>query len=248
MIDENRKYQRPGVARVRDFLLSFNSELSGVITPNYDLLIEYALGTRLFNYGRPGEVLSGRGAYPVSQWQNPVTLRGPIAVAKLHGSVSWTTSGKHTDGRGGITGNALIVAPTPEKSPPPELAFAWNTARDILLGAKVILVFGFAFNPYDEALLKHLQQHGRKLERVILVDKNPKCDPRKRCGRMRVSWRCHLHRTVRIWELGAQSCVGRKRWKAPRCQCIYRPPTRGEQFRERFGSVAMDLCLITATL
>ena len=49
MIDENRKYQRPGVARVRDFLLSFNSEPSGIITPNYDLLIEYALGTRLFN-------------------------------------------------------------------------------------------------------------------------------------------------------------------------------------------------------
>jgi hypothetical protein len=163
MIDENRKYQRPGVARVRDFLLSFNSELSGVITPNYDLLIKYALGTRLFNYGRPGEVLSGRGAYPVSQWQNPITLQGPMAVAKLHGSVSWTSSGKHTDGRGGITGNALIVAPTPEKLPPPELAFAWDTARDILLRSKVILVFGFAFNPYDEALLKLLQQHGRKL-------------------------------------------------------------------------------------
>ena len=168
MIDENRKYQRPGVKRARDLLLHLRSTLSGIITPNYDLLVEYAFGTRLFNYGRPSEVLSGRGAYPVSQWRNPVTLRGTIAVAKVHGSISWDKAGRHTDGRGGITGNALIVAPTPEKTPPPELAFEWELARDILQGSRALLVFGFAFNPYDEALLTHLRQHGRNLEHVIL--------------------------------------------------------------------------------
>ena len=176
MIDENRKYQRPGVKRARDLLLHLRSTLSGIITPNYDLLVEYALGTRLFNYGRPSEVLSGRGAYPVSQWRNPVTLRGTIAVAKVHGSISWDKAGRHTDGRGGITGNALIVAPTPEKTPPPELAFEWELARDILQRSRALLVFGFAFNPYDEALLTHLRQHRRNLEHVILVDKNPKND------------------------------------------------------------------------
>ena len=176
MIDENRKYQRPGVTRARDLLLHLNSALTGIITPNYDLLVEYALGTQLFNYGRPNEVLSGRGAYPVSQWRNPVTLRGPIVVAKIHGSISWDKAGRHTDGRGGITGNALIVAPTPEKKPPPELAFEWELAGDILLRSRALLVFGFAFNPYDEALLAHLRQHGRNLEQVILVDKNPKND------------------------------------------------------------------------
>ena len=176
MIDENRKYQRPGVKRARDLLLHLRSTLSGIITPNYDLLVEYALGTRLFNYGRPSEVLSGRGAYPVSQWRNPVTLRGTIAVAKVHGSISWDKAGRHTDGRGGITGNALIVAPTPEKTPPPELAFEWELARDILQRSRALLVFGFAFNPYDEPLLTHLRQHGRNLEHVILVDKNPKND------------------------------------------------------------------------
>jgi hypothetical protein len=103
MIDENRKYQRPGVTRAREFLLHLDSALTGIITPNYDLLIEYALGTRLFNYGHPDEVLSGRGPYPVSQWRNPVTLRGTIVVAKVHGSISWDKAGRHTDGRGGIT-------------------------------------------------------------------------------------------------------------------------------------------------
>ena len=139
MIDENRKYQHPGVTRARELLLHLHSALSGIITPNYDLLVEYALGTRLFDYGRPSEVLSGRSAYPVSQWRNPVTLRGTIAVAKVHGSISWDKAGRHTDGRGGITGNALIVAPTPEKTPPPELAFEWELARDILQRSRALL-------------------------------------------------------------------------------------------------------------
>src|SRR5579872_2906738 len=174
MIDENRKYQRAGVTRARDLLLRLSTRLSGIVTPNYDLLIEYALGTQLFNYGRPNEILSGRGAYPVSQWRNPVTLRGSVALAKIHGSISWDKSGKHTDGRGGITGNALIVAPTPEKIAPLELAFEWELAGAILRRSKTLLVFGFAFNPYDEALLAHLRQHGQNLEHVMLVDKSPR--------------------------------------------------------------------------
>lgn len=176
MIDENRKYERPGVTRTRDFLLYLRNSLSGIVTTNYDLLVEYALGTQLFNYGRLNEDLSGRGAYPVSQWRNPVTLRGQIPLAKVHGSISWTEVGKHTDGRGGITGDALIVAPTPEKTPPLELKFEWQLAGDILRRSKRLLVFGFAFNPYDEALLRHLGQHGQDLEQVILVDPAPKID------------------------------------------------------------------------
>jgi hypothetical protein len=179
MIDENRKYERPGVTRTRDFLLHLRTALSGIITTNYDLLVEYALGTQLFNYGRLHEVLSGRGAYPVSQWRNPVTLRGQISLAKVHGSISWTEVGKHTDGRGGITGKALIVAPTPEKTPPPELKFEWQLAGDILQRSKRLIVFGFAFNPFDEALLRHLGQHGQDLEQVILVDPAPKIDRAK---------------------------------------------------------------------
>ncbi len=176
MVDENRKYERLGVTRARDFLLRLSPGLSGILTTNYDLLVEYALGTKLFNYGRPGEVLTGRGAYPVSQWRNPVTLRGSIALAKMHGSISWDLKGRYTDGRRGITGDALIVAPTPEKTPPANLAPEWELAGLILRGSTRLLVFGFAFNPYDEALLNHLQEHGRNIKHVILVDKNPKTD------------------------------------------------------------------------
>lgn len=50
MIDENRKFDRPGVTRARDFLLGLGQDINGILTTNYDLLVEYALGTRLFNY------------------------------------------------------------------------------------------------------------------------------------------------------------------------------------------------------
>jgi hypothetical protein len=115
MIDENKKYERPGVSRVRNLFLPLSLRLSGIIIPNYDLLIEYGLGTGLFNYGRPNEILTGRDPYPVPQRRNPVRLRGTISVAKVHDSISWDNADKYTDGRRGLTGNALIVAPIPEK-------------------------------------------------------------------------------------------------------------------------------------
>jgi len=173
MIDENRKLGRPGVQVAQDFISKCLIHLCGIVTPNYDLLIEYALGTKRFNYGQPGEVLAGRGPYPVSQWRNPVRVIGAIPVAKLHGSISWDANGRYTDGRRGLTGNALIVAPTPEKRPPSELTFEWIVSGRILQEASRLLVFGFAFNPYDEALLEHLSKYGKGIRDVALVDIRP---------------------------------------------------------------------------
>lgn len=179
MIDENRKLERPGVTRARDFLIGLGPDVAGVLTTNYDLLTEYAFGTRLFNYGQRGEVLSGRGAYPLSQWRKPVALTGPISVAKMHGSISWDSHGRYTDGRRGLTGNALMVAPTPEKTRPAALGGVWELAGRILEQSSRLLVFGFAFNPYDEALLSHIAHHGHGLETVMLLDINPNLDGAK---------------------------------------------------------------------
>lgn len=173
MIDENRKYQRAGVSRAREFLLQLDPQLSGILTTNYDLRVEYALGSKGFNYGRAGEELKGRGPYPVSQWLNPVVLRGAVSLAKMHGSISWDLEGRYTDGRRGLSGNALIVAPAPEKTPPASLALDWELAGRILRNSTHLLVFGFAFNPYDEALLTHLKEYGCDIERVTVIDKNP---------------------------------------------------------------------------
>lgn len=170
MIDENRKWERIGVRKAADFLAGCGNRLSGVVTLNYDLLVEYALGSAGFNYGIRGEALIGRGSYPVSQWRKPVTLVGPVALAKLHGSVSWDSAGRYTDGRRGLSGKALIVAPTPEKSPPEVLLDTWGLSEHILTAASSLLVFGFAFNPYDEAVLAHLKAAGKNLRSIALVD------------------------------------------------------------------------------
>ena len=169
MIDENRASDRPGVVPVSDFLGRLG-EVTGLLTTNYDLLVEYALGTKEMNYGMQGEVLTGRGPYPVSQWANPVTLTGSVSVAKMHGSVSWDENARYTDGRRGLTGDTLIIAPTPEKSMPDSLRDVWDLAARILGRSDRLVVFGFAFNPYDGALLEHLAAHGRSLRHVAVID------------------------------------------------------------------------------
>jgi hypothetical protein len=171
MIDENRRFEIVGVKKARGFLQRFcNPSLGGIVTTNYDMLVEYTLGTKGFNYGVPNQTLIGRGPYPVSQWRNPVTLKGKIPLAKIHGSISWDENAYYTDGRRGLTGHALIVAPTPEKQPPKSLKFVWELAGGILEKATRLVVFGFAFNPYDEAVLNLLQSGGKNLETVLLVD------------------------------------------------------------------------------
>lgn len=169
MIDENRKLKRPGVMRAKDFLFAL-CPLAGILTTNYDLLLEYALGTESFNYGIVGETLTGRGPYPVSQWRNPVTLRGLLPLAKLHGSISWDVGARYTDGRRGLTGKALIVAPTPEKIPPDALTREWQLGAQVLRETTHLISFGFGFNPYDEALLSYLSEHGTNIKYVTLVD------------------------------------------------------------------------------
>lgn len=174
MIDENRKFEIPGVVKARNFLQQFCSpSSSGIVTSNYDLVVEYALGTKVFNYGIRNQILSGRGPYPVSTWRNPVRLRGSIPLAKIHGSVSWDEKGYYTDGRRGLTGKALIVAPTPEKTPPRSLKHPWKLAKKILRNTSHLVVFGFAFNPYDKAVLTLLQSEGRSVKHILIIDVKP---------------------------------------------------------------------------
>lgn len=146
-IDEYRKFRVEGLLRASAFLQGFvGPSIAGIVTPNYDMLVEYALGTKGFNYGTIGQKLSGRGPYPVSTWLNPVKLTGKTKLSKIHGSISWDEKGCYTDGRRGITGNALIVAPVLEKHIPEALRYTWSLAAQILAQSRKLLVFGFAFN------------------------------------------------------------------------------------------------------
>jgi len=168
MIDENRKLALPGIVKAQEFLGRYWwPYLAGIITTNYDMIVEYALGTKKFNYGIPNEELCGRGPYPVSR---PIVLRGRIPLAKLHGSVSWDESQKYTEGRRGITGNALILPPTHDKELPRSLMHARGVGENILQKSTRMVVFGFAFNQYDQDILTLLKSSGRNLKAILLVN------------------------------------------------------------------------------
>ena len=65
---------------------------------------------------------------------------------------------------------------------PDSLRGVWDVAARILARSDRLVVFGFAFNPYDAALIDHLATHGRSLRHVVVIDIRP-----------------DLERVVRIW-------------------------------------------------
>jgi hypothetical protein len=179
MIDDSRRLQHEGIRIAQQFFRQFEERrLCGIVTTNYDLLVEYALGTVGFNYGALDEGLKGRGKNPWFPWQGiPVKLTGSLRVAKIHGSVSWDENSRYTDGRCGVKGTALIVPPDSEEGTPQSLRLTWDLARTILGESTDLLIFGFAFNPYDEAALNLLATGGRKVRSVFLIDPDPKIGP-----------------------------------------------------------------------
>jgi len=70
----------------------------------------------------------------------------------------------------------MIIPPSPEKTPPHELKYTWELASSILLNSFYLIVFGFAFNLYDEAVLTLLKNSGVNLRSVLLVDINPQME------------------------------------------------------------------------
>ena len=177
-IDDSRVRLLPGVLKAQRFLQRFlGSDASGIVSCNYDLLVEYALTTRHFNYGVQGEQLYGRGPNPwfPGRGGHP-RLQGLLPLAKLHGSLSWGNDRRYTDGRRGLSGTAILIPPRPEKEPPPELASTWALARRILSRTTQLVVFGFAFNAYDKAVLHLLGTTGDQVTRVLLVDLSPRTD------------------------------------------------------------------------
>ena len=98
-----------------------------------------------------------------------------MGLAKIHGSVSWADGIHYTDGRCGLRGRADIVPPVPGKQRPPELASAWTLAERILRAAEAILVFGFAFNPYDLAVLE-LLRGAVQVQAVLIIDPVPQLE------------------------------------------------------------------------
>lgn len=172
-IDESRKLDFDSIKRVKMFL-SWAKPLSleTIITTNYDLLIEYALGTSGFKYTQDIHQLSGRGNNPYFPWQRSYPqLLGEIKLYKMHGSLSWDNKGKYyTDSRCGLKGNALILAPLEGKVPYKQLKLIWQEASEELQKSNFIIFFGFSFNSIDTNVLEILQMNLGKTIKIIVID------------------------------------------------------------------------------
>jgi hypothetical protein len=159
-----------GIHKARSFIDAMKSHEGfhriGIVTTNYDLIPEYALGTRGFNYGKPGEQI-GFTPYP---YPRPVFATGNVQIAKLHGSISWNHHSKYPDCRCGLTGKCLIVPPITEKQAPPLLKHQWSLARTLLSNCKRLVVFGFSFNEYDTAIRNFIKTQLSPNAEVILID------------------------------------------------------------------------------
>jgi len=174
-IDDKRKFKLEGVRKAKYFIDSLLSpNLTGILTTNYDLLIEYSLGSENFNYGTQFQELHGRGKYPLTTWlTGPVLAQGNLTLLKLHGSISLTEKGYCTDGRGGITGKAIIVPPTQNKQFFDDIAPVWDQAKIILKKSETIVFFGFAFNPYDQKILDLFTETESWIKKIIVINTNP---------------------------------------------------------------------------
>jgi hypothetical protein len=173
VIDDSRKLKREGIQKATRFIDSlYGPALEGVLTTNYDLLIEYALGTKRFHYGQKMQPLHGQWEKQILRWrEGPVLLRGDLSLIKLHGSLNLTEKGYCTDGRGGITGKSIIIAPTQNKGIMDTLSQEWTHAKRILACSNTIIFFGFAFNQYDLGILDLLKKTEPWIKKVILINR-----------------------------------------------------------------------------
>lgn len=200
-IGENNDLTREAIRPAREFIKGLAPNISGIVTTNYDLLIEYALTTKGFNYGQPGEVLMGRGPYPVSQYLYPVKVTGSLRLSKIHGSVSWDEFNKYSDSRRGVTGKALIIAPIKGKGSKLQLNQQQVFAKQILLNSKGLIVFGCALNEYDKAFIELLESTSEVIERLLIIDPNPNL---KKAGAI---WRRASIRTIAPPKLESKEIV-----------------------------------------
>jgi hypothetical protein len=182
MIDDAATKNHSCIEKAKRFFEYIDTKnIYGIITTNYDLMIEYALGTPNFKYSPNKCELLGMGRNRAFPWQNtPVITNGNIKLSKIHGSISYDGSFYWTTGKCGLNGNAVILPPSPEKSRDKRFINEWNDAEDILMNIDKLVIFGFNFNEYDHAVLELLKTNSKNIKEIHIYDLESKINQAKK--------------------------------------------------------------------
>jgi hypothetical protein len=170
----------------REFLAGIaRSHLVGIVTTNYDLIIEKMLGPSCrgrmggFNYGDANEPLIGRH-HVSSRWSyGPgVKITGRVPLLKLHGSLNWGVSPdleliKYIDARPsrGLRYEALIVPPGKSKRHA-LLDPVWHRAARVLKEANIWIFCGYSLPDYDGDVRKLIKSNAKERQKIIVMDKD----------------------------------------------------------------------------
>lgn len=168
-------------------------DLTGVITTNYDLVIERGLRHRkMIRSDMPGiyyggidkpQLLIGTALPLPSRKQNKlIELTGKIPLFKLHGSLNWSfESGNlimYQDMRPAFRrgSDAAIIPPLPEKLIPVWLQRTWLEAQGALSSSDIWIICGYSLPLYDIAVRDLLEKASKKNrpKEILIIDPNAK--------------------------------------------------------------------------
>lgn len=178
----------PGSAPYARFwqLLTAQTRITGILTLNYDLVVERTLRHRPmrrpvlpgFHYGGfplPQLLLGASRPFGGTSAQRQVEVCGTVPLYKIHGSLNWALD------RGEVTtfqdvrpalrhgGDAAIVPPHREKERPGWLRTVWEGAEAVLRDADTWVVCGYSAPSYDLEVSDLLRRGARGGVREVYI-------------------------------------------------------------------------------
>jgi hypothetical protein len=199
-LTENRRgtaWYREGITRRTrctahlDFWRALSGlRLKGVVTTNYDILAEQSLRDCSLRRGAPNCYYGGfprpqfvkRKRNVVGKITEIIELTGSIPLLKIHGSLNWSLRNGEIqiDEDLGAAIRRLepsaLVPPLSGKSRPDWLEPVWRRAREVMAGADVWIICGYAAQAYDrqvstDLLMTAAETRNRKI--VYVSDLEP---------------------------------------------------------------------------
>lgn len=188
----SRQFTRHHIRRQRKIDPSYSavteglsgSQLTGIVTTNYDLVIEKILGPRPcgrlggFNYGDPEQPVIGSHQLSTQDWYKVTTITGAVPLLKLHGSLNWAYSDTqpvdvYVDCKPSLRQlRPLVVPPRANSFDNHFLEQVRQRASEVLKAAEVWVFCGYSLPPYDADVSSLLRSSGTNLRRVVIFDPN----------------------------------------------------------------------------